>query len=91
MKYKAKIPVELSWGDEDTQYLAGVTHYHDQKPDRYCKDSDVDYYGYIELEWELLNMDGTLAHKVESVLNERQKDYIEEKIKEEMDGYDEDR
>ena len=89
MKYKAEVVVEL--GDEDTKYIAGVTHYHYQKPDRYCKDSDVDYHGYTELEWELLNMDGTLAHEVESVLTERENDYIEEKIKEEMEGYDEDR
>ena len=89
MKYKAQIKVEL--GDEDTEYLVGVTYYHHQPPNRNSWDSDVDYYGYTELEWELLNMDGTMAHEVEALLTEREYDYIEEKVKEEMEGYDEDR
>lgn len=89
MKYKAKVIVEL--GDEDTQYIAGVTYYHHQKPDRYCTDSDVDYHGYTELEWELLNMDGTKAYEVEALLSEREYDYIEEKIKDELGDDDEDR
>jgi hypothetical protein len=89
MKYKAEVVVEL--GDEDTKYIAGVTHYHHQPPDRNSWDSDVDYHGYTELEWELLNMDGTKAYEVEVLLSEREYTYIEDKILEEMEDCDEDR
>jgi hypothetical protein len=89
MKYKAEVVVEL--GDEDTKYIAGVTYYHHQPPDRNSWDSDVDYHGYTELEWELLNMDGTKAYEVEVLLSEREYTYIEDKILEEMEDCDEDR
>lgn len=43
--------------------LAGVTFYKEKKPaiSPYLVDSDYDFYGYVEMDYDLLNEDGTPA------------------------------
>ena len=41
---------------EEVTYTIGVTHYYRQLPNPYA-DSDTDFYGYEEVEWDLLDKD----------------------------------
>lgn len=41
--------------------LLGVTHYFERSPDHGSRDSDMDYRGFVEVEWELLDRRGNPA------------------------------
>lgn len=46
----------------------------------YHADSDLDYYGYTESEWEILDRKGYPAPWLERKLNDRERDMIEEEL-----------
>jgi hypothetical protein len=53
---KYKYTVESEYGEEPC--ILAVTYYLIVPPNRSCRDSDVDYYGYREIEFEVLHMNG---------------------------------
>ena len=52
--------------DTETDCLLGVTHIVVKSPNYSSWDSDVDYYGYREVEFDVLNMDKTPAVDIEA-------------------------
>ena len=65
-----------------TEYQAVSTSYHYQRPDRNSWDSDVDYYGYTEVEWELQDMDGNAVPEIEAGLSKQALEYINTTLEE---------
>lgn len=72
-QYWDYIPSYLCIGGKDGNHLEdemeldcllGVTHIIIKKPDYSCRDSDVDYYGFRELEFDVLHMDKTPAPEI---------------------------
>ena len=63
--------------------IAVVTHYTGQLPDRSADNPD-DYYGYVEVEFELLTTKGKPAPWLEKVMTEKDKARIESEIEEAM-------
>ena len=63
--------------------LIGVTYFHKQEPDHRA-DSDWDYYGYTETEWEVLDSRGRKAEWLERKLTDSMRDDIEVEIAEYM-------
>ena len=51
MNYLAEIPFEIN----DEPVIIGVTHFYKQEPDYTNDSSDMDYYGYTEAEWDILD------------------------------------
>jgi len=61
--------------------LIGVTHYHSVRGSySYNAPSDLDYYGYTEAEWEVLDRRGRKAPWLERKLNQSERDRIEQTI-----------
>lgn len=67
---------------DGTEYQAVSTSYHYQAPNRNSWDSDVDYYGYTEVEWELQDMDGNAVPEIEAGLSKNCREYIETTLQE---------
>lgn len=57
--------------------LLGVTYYHSQKPNYSSWDSDVDYYGYTEMEYDILDRKGYPAKWLERKVTPEIKEKIE--------------
>lgn len=53
-RYKFTIASEF----DEQPCILGVTHYLVVPPDRSCRDSDLDYYGFREIEFDVLHEDG---------------------------------
>lgn len=75
MKHEATFEIELG----DDLYGVVVTHFDRVEGDTGTWASDVDYYGYIESDWFLVDENG---EKVEIALTEKQCNYIESEIAE---------
>lgn len=75
MKHEATFEIELG----DDLYGVVVTHFNRVEGDTGTWASDVDYYGYIESDWFLVDENG---EKVEIALTEEQCNYIESEIAE---------
>jgi len=75
MKHEATFEIELG----DDLYGVVVTHFDRVEGDTGTWASDVDYYGYIESDWFLVDENG---EKVEITLTEKQCNYIESEIAE---------
>lgn len=54
MNYLAEIPFEIN----DEPVTIAVTHFYKQEPDYTNDSSDMDYYGYSEAEWDILDIEG---------------------------------
>jgi hypothetical protein len=54
---KYKFTVVSEYGEE--RCILGVRYYLVLPPDRYCRDSDVDFYGYREIDFDVLHEDGS--------------------------------
>jgi hypothetical protein len=79
------IPSYLYVGGEDGEEvevdcLLGVTHIIIKKPDYSCRDSDVDYYGFRELEFDVLHMDKTPAPEILALATRWDRERWEEQI-----------
>lgn len=73
---------ELEFPSEDDEcneiiYTIGVISYHYQPP---CSnaDNDMDYYGYEEIEWDLIDEKGNVIND----LSDEMKEIIEQQISE---------
>ena len=75
MKHEATFEIELG----DDLYGVVVTHFDRVEGDTGTWASDVDYYGYTESDWFLVDENG---EKVEIALTEEQCNYIESEIAE---------
>lgn len=65
-----------------TEYQAISTSYTHQRPNRFSRDSDVDYYGYTEVEWSLFDMDGNAVPEIEAGLSDKALEYINTTLQE---------
>ena len=68
----------------------GVTTYFKKEADPYTWDSDFDYYGYIDCEYDILDRKGYAAHWLEKKLCLADREIIEMKIKDhfkELENY----
>lgn len=82
---------QIEYFDEEDNLLTfhvEVTHYHVQKPMGKWADSDVDCYGYTDLEWEVnmvtfQDVDGNATEKAVDI--DLYSDYIDEKLLEKLD------
>jgi len=63
----------------------GVVHFMEVKPS-FRGDSDLDYYGYSECDWDVLDRKGYKAPWLEKKLTDKERDRIEDKIYEVMRG-----
>jgi hypothetical protein len=70
--------------EQPVDVILNVTYFHETKPNRRSWDSDMDYYGYCEVEFNILNADGTPAPELDAMLSKAEIKYVEEKIIEEM-------
>lgn len=79
MKHKPKI--EFSFyseeTDEDIDCFIVVEHYVNVKPNPYTWDSDLDYYGYVEIEYRLVDQEG---NQLNVEINEEIDDNIKQVI-----------
>lgn len=57
-----------------------VAHFIDQKPDHSCTDSDLDYHGYTEIEFEVFDRKGYRAKWLEAKLTDEDVKRIEAEI-----------
>lgn len=69
--------------------LIGVTHFNSVRGSySYNAPSDMDYYGYTESEWEVLDRRGRPAAWLERKLTDRERSRIDEEVFERMEGGD---
>lgn len=61
--------------------MVGVSSYNFAAPNQYA-DNDIDYYGYTELCWDVLDQRGRIAPWLERKLSEDEVDRIELEIAE---------
>lgn len=94
VKYYDYIPSYLYLGGEDGEEevdcLLGVTHIIVKSPDYSCRDSDVDYYGFREVEFDVLHMDKTPAPEIKALANKWDRKRWEEQIYEHYSECDHD-
>ena len=77
MSYEAEIETRVA----GIPCLIGVITYESVAgTGNYWEDSDVDYYGYTESEWEVLDRRGRKAPWLERKLTDKMRDEIEETI-----------
>lgn len=71
--------------------LIGVTHFNSVRGSySYNAPSDMDYYGYTESEWEVLDRRGRPAAWLERKLTDRERSRIDEEVFEHMEASCED-
>ncbi len=67
--------------------LIGVTHFNSVRGSySYNAPSDMDYYGYTESEWEVLDRRGRPAAWLERKLTDRERSRIDEEVFEHMEA-----
>lgn len=64
--------------------IIGISHYVSVAGNPYTWDSDMDYYGYTEMEWEVLDRKGYEAKWLKSKLTDEIRNRIEKEIDEFM-------
>jgi len=69
-------------GEEEVELdcLLAVSHIIIKKPDYSCRDSDVDYYGFREVEFDVLHMDKTPAPEILAKATKWDRERWEEQI-----------
>mgnify|MGYP003348641185 FL=1 len=73
-EYIALITAEI----DEVPCIVGVINYCVQEGSySYNAPSDIDYYGYVESEWELLDKDGQYSKELNDNLTQSQVDYVE--------------
>ena len=64
--------------------LLGVTHYFERSPDYSSRDSDMDYRGFVEVEWEILDRRGNPAAWLAKKVGPDEMSLLEDVLIEEM-------
>ncbi len=78
-----RYPYVIEYNFKGIPCLIGVTHFLTKKPHSGSPlscDSDMDFYGYTEIEFELLDREGYKADWLEKKLSKEDTDIIEEFI-----------
>lgn len=70
--------------EQPVDVILNVTYFHETRPNRRSWDSDLDYYGYCEVEFNILHADGTPAPELDAMLTKAEIAYIESEIIEEL-------
>lgn len=84
MTYIAKIESQIA----GIPCVIGVTHYHaEQGSYSYNAASDLDYFGYTNIDWEVCDRKGRLAPWLERKLTEADNERIEGEIIEHQEAY----
>ena len=69
--------------EEPIEVILSVTYFHESKPNRSCRDSDWDYHGYIEVDFDII-VDGKVSRAHWDMLTPKELEEIEIAIYEEM-------
>jgi hypothetical protein len=69
--------------EEPIEVILSVNYFHETKADRSCRDSDWDYHGYIEVDFDII-VDGKVSREMWNKLTSRELEEIEIAIHEEM-------
>ena len=75
--------LDISALQEPIEVIISVNYFHEQKANRYCRDSDWDYHGYIEVDFDII-VDGKVSRELWDALTPREREDIEIAIHEEM-------
>lgn len=67
--------------------LIGVLFYENVASDHRCTDSDVDFNGYIDIEFDILDRKGCLAPWLSKKLTAKSTEQIEEQIIQHFNGW----
>lgn len=84
-KVKRKFLIEFEHRIAGIPCMIGVTYYHNQRPwtgSAHTCDSDMDYYGYTELEFDVLDRKGYAADWLEKKLTDDDRVEIENTARE---------
>lgn len=76
MKYLEELDTKVS----GIPCLIGVISYFNQKPDYSTWASDMDYYGYTEVEYDILDRRGRKADWLERKMTDKDRERIEEEV-----------
>ena len=69
--------------EEPIDVILSVNYFHEQKPNRSCRDSDWDYHGYVEVDYDII-VDGKVSREMWDKLLRAEDEEIKIKIHEEM-------
>ena len=75
--------LDISALEEPIEVIISVNYFHEQKANRHCRDSDWDYHGYIEVDFDII-VDGKASRELWNALTPREREEIEIAIHEEM-------
>jgi hypothetical protein len=75
--------LDISALEEPIEVIISVNYFHEQKANRHCRDSDWDYHGYIEVDFDII-VDGKASRAHWDMLTPREREEIEIAIHEEM-------
>lgn len=84
MTIKIPYTLDITQLEEPLEVILNVTYFHNSKPTRSSRDSDMDYYGYYEVEFNILYKDGSPAPELDAMLTAAEEDDIKLAIYEEM-------
>jgi len=75
--------LDISALQEPIEVIISVNYFHETKPNRSCRDSDWDYYGCIEVDFDII-VDGKVSRAHWDMLTPKELEAIEIAIHEEM-------
>jgi hypothetical protein len=75
--------LDISALQEPIDVMLRVNYFHETKPNRSCRDSDWDYYGHIEVDFDIV-VDGKVSRELWDKLTPKELEAIEIAITEEM-------
>ena len=70
--------------EQPVDVLINVTYFHESPPNRRSWDSDMDYYGYHSIEFNILHADGTPAPELDAMITKAEIEDIEQAVLNEM-------
>jgi len=79
---KPSYPYEVESNIQGIPCIIGISSYVNVPGNPYTWDSDVDYYGYEEMDWGVMDRKGYAAPWLEKKLNDGDRDRIEREISE---------
>ena len=75
--------LDISALEEPIEVIISVNYFHEQKANRNCRDSDWDYQGFIEVDFDII-VDGNVSRAHWDMLTPKELEVIEIAIHEEM-------
>jgi len=75
--------LDISKLEEPLDVILSVNYFHESKPNRSSRDSDWDYYGYVEIDYDII-VDGKVSRELWDMLTSREDEDIKIAIHEAM-------